>query len=297
MRGERIESVPTIHAKTIVNRVKKPSAWFGAEYNMNIYRGCSHGCIYCDSRSDCYNNTDFDTVKVKENALRIIRDELRRKVPGVIATGAMSDPYNPLERELKHTRNALELINVFHFGAAIDTKSTLVTRDIDVLRDIKTHSPAIVKITITTTDDGLCKKLEPNVSSTSERFEAISKLADNKIYCGVLMMPILPFINDTDENILEILRMAKESGSRFVYPAFGMTLRQGNREYYYEQLSKLFSQIKEKHIKRYGDRYVNTSPKVKKLWGIFTAECERLGLLYEMRSITRHYKWATMSDS
>ena len=287
-----MENVPTLRAKTIVNRVKKPSAWFGAEYNMNIYRGCSHGCIYCDSRSDCYKNTDFDTVKVKENALRIIRDELRRYVikTGVIATGAMSDPYNPMERELKHTRNALELINVFNFGVAIDTKSTLVTRDVDVLRDIKKHSPAIVKVTITTADDGLCRKLEPNAPSASERFEAISKLADNEIYCGVLMMPILPFINDTDENILKILRMAKESGARFVYPAFGMTLRQGNREYYYEQLSKLFPQVREKHAKRYGDRYVNTSPKVKKLWSIFTSECERLGLLYEMRSITRHYK-------
>ena len=286
-----MESVPTIRAKTIVNRVKNPSAWFGAEYSMNIYRGCSHGCIYCDSRSDCYGNTDFDTVKVKENALQIIRNDLRRKVKtGVIATGAMSDPYNPLERELRLTHNALKLIHAFHFGVAIDTKSALVTRDVDTLQDIKAHSPTIVKITITTADDRLCQKLEPHVSSTSERFEAISTLTDNGIYCGVLMMPILPFINDTDENILEILRMAKESGARFIYPALGMTLRQGNREYYFEQLAKLFPQVPEKHIKRYGNRYENPSPRAEKLWDIFTAECERLGLLYDMKAITSQYK-------
>ena len=283
--------IPTIKAKSIVNRVKKPAAWFGAEYNMNIYRGCAHGCIYCDSRSDCYHNTDFDTIKIKENALLIIRDDLRRKVkPGVVATGAMSDPYNPLERELKLTRNALELINAYDFGVAIDTKSALVTRDIDVLRDVKAHSPTIVKITITTADDNLCGKIEPRVSSASERFEAISKLAENGIFCGVLMMPILPFINDTDENITQILRMAKESGARFVYPAMGLTLRQGNREFFYEQLDKIYPQMKEKYIKRYGSRYYNPSPKAKKLWEIFIAECERLGLLYDMRAITSQYR-------
>jgi len=288
----KMENVPVIPAKTIVSRTKKASAWFGAEYNMNIYRGCSHGCIYCDSRSDCYQNTDFDTVKVKENALRIIRDELRKKKAktGVIATGAMSDPYNSLECELKLTRNSLELINAFKFGVAIATKSATVSRDADVLQDIKVYSPVIVKITITTADDNLCKKLEPHVSATSERFETVRKLADSGIYCGVLMMPILPFINDTEENILTILRMAKDSGARFVYPAFGMTLRQGNREYYYEQLDKLFPQIKEKHIKRYGSRYVNSSPKVKKLWEVFTAECVRLDLVYGMSIITNQYK-------
>jgi len=283
-----MDSIP---AKTIVTSVKKPSAWFGAEYNMNIYRGCSHGCIYCDSRSDCYNNKNFDTVKVKEDALRIIRDELRRKVKtGVIATGAMSDPYNPFERELKYTRYALELINAFNFGVAIDTKSDLITRDTDVLRDIKAHSPVIVKITITTADDDLCKKIEPNVSGASERFEALRLLAQNGIYCGVLMMPILPFINDTEDNIVKILHRAKDAGARFVYPAFGMTLRQGNREYFYEKLDKLFPQMKERYIKRYDLRYNCLSPNARKLWGVFTAECERLELRHDMRSITLQYK-------
>lgn len=285
------ENIPTIPAKTIVSRVQKPSHWFGAEYNMNIYRGCSHGCIYCDSRSDCYNNKDFDTVKSKENALQIIRNELRRKVStGVIATGAMSDPYNPFEHRLKLTRNALELINAYVFGVAIATKSTLVTRDVDILQDIITHSPAIVKITITTANEELCKKLEPNVSPASERFQALSVLAYNNIFCGVLMMPIFPFINDNEENILQILRCAKQSGAQFVYPAFGMTLREGNREYYYGQLDKLFPELKENYIKRYGNLYENPSPYAKKLWGIFTTECERLGLLYNMKAIIGRYK-------
>ena len=286
-----MESIQTVPAKTIVNKVKHPSHWFGAEYNMNIYRGCSHGCIYCDSRSDCYRNGEFDIVKPKEDALRIIRDELRRKVkPGVIATGAMSDPYNPLEKDLKLTRNSLELINAFKFGVAIDTKSALVARDVDVLRDIKLHSPTIVKMTITSADNELCRKIEPNVSTTSERFEALSILADKGIYCGVLMMPILPFINDTEENIVGILRLAKEAGANFVYPAIGMTLRAGNREYYYSQLEKLFPQVKEKYIRQYGERYNCSSPKAKKLWGIFTAECARLGLSYNMQAITSQYK-------
>ena len=281
----------TIPAKTIIGRVKKPAEWFGAEYNMNIYRGCTHGCIYCDSRSECYRDPDFDKLKVKEDALRIIRDELRRKIKtGVIGTGAMSDPYNPLEKELNMTRNALELINAFNFGIAIVTKSDLVTRDIDILQDIKTHSPAIVKISITTANDELCKKLEPNVSNSLERFAALEELAKKDIYCGVLMMPILPFINDTEENILGILTKAKNAGARFVYPAMGLTLRTGNREYYYEKLDQLFPGLKLKYAKRYGDRYQCSSPNAKRLWNVFQESCHKLGLIYDMKAITSQYR-------
>ncbi len=281
----------TIPAKQLVYSMKKGSEWFGADYNMNIYRGCSHGCIYCDSRSACYKNPDFDTIKVKENALELIRDDLRRKVKkGVVATGAMSDPYNPLERELFLTRNALELINAFRFGVAIDTKSALVERDIDILQDIKRHSPVIVKMTITTGDDVLCKKLEPNVYVSSERFIALNELSGGDIFCGVLMMPLLPFINDTEENVLGIVEKAKAAGARFVYPAFGMTLRQGNREYYYEKLDALFPGMNHKYAKAYGERYMCTSRKAKKLWGIFVERCQELELLYDMKAITRAYK-------
>jgi len=282
---------PTIPAKSIVYKTKSPDEWFGLDYNMNIYRGCSHGCIYCDSRSDCYRITDFDTVKVKENALQTIRNDLRRKVKtGVVGTGAMSDPYNPLEQELKLTRHALELINAYHFGAGILTKSALAARDVDVLQDIKTHSPTLVQFTVTTADDALCKQLEPNVSVTSERFESMRKLADAGIFCGVLMLPILPFVNDTEENIINILRMAKEAGAKFVYTYMGMTLRQGNREYFYDRLDEFLPQVKEKYIKQFGFRYHCSAPHIKKLWGIYEAECARLGLLSEMKAIIHHYK-------
>jgi len=280
-----------IPAKTIIGRVPKPSAWFGAEYNMNIYRGCTHGCIYCDSRSDCYGDKSFDLIKVKEGALEKIRDELRRKVKsGVIATGAMSDPYNHLEYPLKLTRNALELISAYEFGVAIATKSSMVARDADVLEEIASHSPVIVKLTITTADSDLCKKLEPWVSNTDERFEAIRALSERGIYCGVLMMPILPFINDTEENITELLERAKEAGARFCYPAFGMTLRSGNREYFYEKLDERFPGMKEKYIARYGESYGCPSPRARQLWGAFKERCDELGLLYNMRDIVSQYK-------
>jgi len=277
---------PMVKAKHIVHKVPAPSQWFGADYNMNIYRGCSHGCIYCDSRSDCYRISDFDTVKPKENALEIIRNDLRRKVQtGVIATGAMSDPYNPLEARLKLSRNALELINAYGFGVGISTKSTLITRDVDILCDIISHSPVLVNFTITTADDDICKLVEPNVATSTQRFAAMRILADYGIFCGVLMMPLLPFINDNEENIIKILRQAKDAGAKYAFGSMGMTLRQGNREYYYDKLDAAFPGIKARYVQRYGNRYKIPSPASKQLWAVFAAECERLGLLYDMRAI------------
>lgn len=285
--------VPVIPAKTIVTKMAKPDDWFGIKYNMNIYRGCTHDCIYCDSRSICYQNYDFDTIKVKENALQLLSNELRRKVKkGIISTGAMSDPYNPLEEQLKLTRSALEIMNEYNFGVSIDTKAALVTRDMDILRDIKDHSPVIVKFSITTADDELCKVIEPHVSASSERFNAIRKLSEVGIYCGILVNPILPFINDTEENIIVILKKAKESGAKFIYPEMGMamSLRDGNREYYYKQLDVLFPGLKKEYIKRYGSQYICKSPNEKKLWSVFISYCKELGLLYDMEEITAHYR-------
>ena len=282
-----------IPAKTIITRSKHPEYWFGTEYNMNIYKGCCHGCIYCDSRSNCYGVESFDTVRAKENALEIIRDELRRKSKrGVVATGAMSDPYNPFEKELKLTRHALELCNAFEFGIAIATKSALLARDIDVLCDIKEHSPVLCKVTITTCDDSLAKKLEPGVNAPTERFELIRKLSENGIYTGILLMPVLPFIEDTDENILGIIRQAKEAGARFIYPAFGVTLRENQREWYYEKLNQIFpgEGLVEKYQKRFGNMYECRSPRARHLWKIFSEECHRAGLLYNMKDIISSYK-------
>ncbi len=279
-----------IPAKTIVTRTKNTS-WFGTEYNMNIYRGCCHGCIYCDSRSDCYHVENFDTVRVKANALSIIRDDLRRKVKtGVVATGSMSDPYNPFEEELQLTRHALELIDAFDFGVSIATKSPLVTRDIDVLKDIAQHSPVIVKMTVTTADDALGQKIEPHAALNSERFRALKTLSEQGIYSGILLMPILPFINDTRENIISLVRLAKESGVRFIYPGMGVTLRGNQRDYFYRQLDRLFPGMKAQYIRRYGDQYSCGSPHAKELHALLAEACEKAGILYRMQDIIRRYK-------
>lgn len=220
-----MEYIPT---KTIVSNYKDNPRWFGINYNMNIYKGCCHGCIYCDSRSNCYQIIDFDRVRIKENLIEIIKKDLTSKrKKGVVGTGAMSDPYNPFEEKYLLTRQALKLLDEHRFGIAITTKSDLIVRDIDILKRIQKHSPNLVKITITTFDDELCKKIEPNVSTTSDRFKALKKLSDNNIYSGVLLMPILPFINDTEENIRNIIKRAYECGAKFIF-SYGIGVTKKN---------------------------------------------------------------------
>nr|WP_125153478.1 radical SAM protein [Clostridium rectalis] len=283
-----------IPAKTIISNYTKDNPWFGVNYNMNIYKGCCHGCIYCDSRSECYCINDFNKVRAKENAIEIIHKELKgKRRTGVIGTGAMSDPYNPFEKDLMLTRKALDEINTFNFGAAIATKSNLITRDIDILKKIKKHSPVIAKMTITTFEDDLCKKIEPNVCVSSERFEAINKLSSNGVFTGILLMPILPFINDNEENIIDIVKKAYECGAKFVFAyKMGVTLRQNQRDYYYEQLQKLFPYRKlvPKYKNTFGNRYEYASTNSKKLTFIFKNECEKLGVLYKMNDIILSYQ-------
>ena len=215
----------TIPAKTIVTRTRS-RWWFGTDYNMNLYRGCTHGCIYCDSRSSCYHNPDFDHIAVKENALAIVRDDLRRKEQrGVVATGAMSDPYNPLERKLGLTRHALELLSAYGFGVAVDTKSDLVSRDADVLSEIAAQMPALVKFSITTADPDLAARLEPGAPSPERRFAAMEQLAKAGMFTGLLLMPVLPGLTDNRENLSRLLRQTAEAGGRFFYCWPGLTMR------------------------------------------------------------------------
>lgn len=278
----------TISAKTIVTNKAGGDNWFGENYNMNIYKGCCHGCIYCDSRSECYHVENFDTVRAKENALLTIRNDLQRKVRGgIVGTGSMSDPYNPFEREQELTRHALELINAYGFGVSIATKSPLIVRDIDILTEIKEHSPVLAKITVTAAEDSLCRKIEPNVAPSSERFEAIGALSEAGIFCGILMTPVLPFLEDNEENILAIIQKAHENGARFIYPAFGVTLRQNQRDYFFERLDEGFPGVKEKYLRQFGNAYQCVSPDAKRLWGVFKAACDRLGILYTMKDIVR----------
>ena len=281
-----------IPAKTIVTKTKD-SRWFGIDYNMNIYKGCSHGCIYCDSRSDCYRIDRFDTVRAKKDALRIIRDDLRRKVKtGVVGTGAMSDPYNPFEEELLLTRHALELIDAYGFGAAIATKSALLKRDVDILKSIAGHSPVLCKITVTTLDDSLAGKLEPLASLPSQRLKLLETLSRNGIFAGILLMPVLPFLEDSEENIRGIVKAAYESGASFIYASFGVTLRDNQREWYFDQLNRLFPEQKlaERYAGQYGNNYQCASPHAGKLWRLFAEECTHYGLRYQMPDIIYGYK-------
>ncbi|MBB6624678.1 radical SAM protein [Clostridium gasigenes] len=283
-----------IDAKTIISQYIENNQWFGINYNMNIYKGCCHGCIYCDSRSSCYGIEDFDRVRAKDNAVEIIRKELRgKRKKGVVGTGAMSDPYNPFEKRERLTRGALNQINNFNFGVAIATKSSLITRDIDILNKIKEHSPVLIKMTITTLDDELCSKIEPNVSLSSERFNAIKELSDNGIYTGVLLMPILPFINDDEENIIGIVKKAHECGAKFIFAyGMGVTLRENQRQHYYEKLIELFPEEKlaKKYIEIYENRYEYQSINSKTLWQCFRRECEKYNMLYKMEDIILSYK-------
>lgn len=283
-----------IPAKTIVSGYKENPHWFGINYGMNIYKGCCHGCIYCDSRSNCYQIIEFDRVRIKENSTEIIKKELKsKKTKGVVGTGAMSDPYNPFEEKFMLTREALKVVDENRFGISIATKSDLITRDIDILKRVQSHSPTIIKITITTYDDNLCKKIESNVCPTSKRFKALKKLSDNGIYAGVLLMPILPFINDNEDNIKNIIKKAYQSGAKFVFTyGLGVTLRQNQREYYFEQLRKIFpyENLDKKYIKVYGESYENGAANYDKLWKTFKEECEKYNLLYDMKDIIADYK-------
>ena len=226
-----------IPAKHLLHR-SRSGEWFGTDHTMNLYRGCCHGCLYCDSRSDCYQIEDFDQVKAKADALRILRDDLARKVrPAFISMGSMSDPYNPFEKELLLTRHALELIDAYDLGVAIATKRDLIVRDIDILSSIQRTAPVVCKLTITTVDDDLASRLEPGAPLPSARLAALERLSKAGLFTGVLLMPVLPFVEDSDENVLSVVESAARAGARFVYAALGVTMRQGQREYFLDRKS------------------------------------------------------------
>jgi DNA repair photolyase len=275
-----------IPAKTIITHTAHPETWFGNTYNMNIYRGCCHGCIYCDSRSACYHVENFDKIVAKENALTIIEKELKSKrKKGLVGTGAMSDPYNPQEGKYRFTEGALQLIDRYGFGVNVITKSDLVVRDIVLLKRINMHAPVGIGITITIADDNLAARIEPAAPASSRRFAAIRNLTEQGIYAGILMTPILPFISDNPENISAIIRLAAENGARFIYPAFGMTLREGQREYYYRAVERLYPGLSRKYIETFGNSYQCLSPSHQSLDKFFQRECEHLNIPYRMPDI------------
>ena len=250
---------------------------------MNIYRGCAHGCIYCDSRSRCYHFTHpFEDIEVKRNAPTLLESALRAKRKRcMILTGSMSDPYMPCEQELGLTRRCLEIIRQYGFGAAVLTKSDRILRDIDLLEAINDEAKCVVQMTLTTWDPALCRILEPGVCDTQRRIEALAQIQARGIPTMVWLSPILPFLNDTEENILPILRACGEIGVKgIVCFGMGMTLREGNREYYYAALDRHFPGLKERYIQTYGNTYELTSPDSGSLMRLFHSFCESRGILH-----------------
>lgn len=254
---------------------------------MNLYRGCTHGCIYCDSRSDVYNmNHRFEDIEVKQNALELLKKELIRRKPAMVGTGAMTDPYVPLEGRLEYLRKSLELIYRYGFGFTCITKSDLILRDLDLICKINEKSKAVVQITLTTASDDLCRIVEPNVCPTSRRVEVLEKLKEKGIPTVVWLCPILPYINDTEENINSILDSCIETGVRgIINMGMGLTLRQGNREYFYRKLDEHFPGLKERYVREFGNDYSIPSPNERELRKIFERRTSENGILNDVEDI------------
>lgn len=272
---KKFKIIPS-QANKLLGHVKQPDDWFGLKYNMNLYRGCQHQCIYCDTRSECYQIENFGSeIIYKENALELLRNELASKrIKGTIGLGSMNDPYQPLEASKKLTRKALEIIAEFQFSIHIITKSDLVLRDIDLLKKIS-KIYATVSFSISTADDDLGKIIEPAASPVSNRLKAIEILNNSGIQAGIVMMPILPFLQDNEANITNIVTKGYEHNTAYILPGFGMTMRDRQREYYYKKLDANFPGIKQKYIEKFGESYSCSVNNYHQLNKIFDELCSK----------------------
>jgi len=275
--------IKSILAKTILSKVKNaPEPFFGLSYNMNLYRGCQHACIYCDSRSSVYGIKNFRDIEIKENALELLEKELRSKrVKGTISFGSMNDPYMPVDQQTELTRDALKIINRYRFPVHIITKSTNVLRDIDLLQQTsKTY--AAVSFSITAANVKLSKIIEPGAPVSSERFNAIRELNKSGVYSGMVLTPVLPFITDSKENIEELVQLANEYEAKYILGWMGMTQRNGQREYYYRELDRLFPGIKAKYIHQFGNEYFCAARDFKELEKHFYHICKQYHIPNQM---------------
>lgn len=274
------------NAKRLLMNTPSSGDFFHFDHTLNLYRGCNHGCVYCDSRSECYHIERFDTVRVKKNALLLLRQELAQKRrAGVVMMGAASDPYNALEKELLVTRGALECLLRYGFGVGLSTKSALIARDKDVLSRFQT--PVWVSFSVSTPDDELAALLEPRAALPSQRFSAMRELARAGVFTGVWLNPMLPFLSDGEEDVKNVARMTRENGGRYVISHFGVTLRTGDREYFYAALDNhpRFIGIKKKYIDSFGLDYICPSQNAERLYALLKEECTQAGLLYSYRQI------------
>ena len=262
-----------------------------ARNGLNLYRGCQHGCIYCDARSKCYQmDHPFEDIAVKENGVALLDAALRgKRKPCMIGTGSMSDPYMPLERQLGLTRRLLETVEKHGFGVTLLTKSDLVLRDLELLQRIHRRTKAVVQMTLTTWEDDLCRILEPGVCPTSRRVAALKALQAAGVPTVVWLCPILPFVNDTEENIRAIVKACAGAGVKGIIQfGMGLTLREGNREYYYAALDRHFPGLKERYIRSYGSAYELPSPRERELLRIFHDSCEKWDIWHDNDQIFRY---------
>ncbi|WNY25606.1 SPL family radical SAM protein [Methanolapillus millepedarum] len=298
-----VDAINFVPAKQIITPLPKGTDYMAHTHNMNIYRGCNHGCIYCDSRSVCYQIENFSQVRAKENALFLIEKELSAKSKAgakgsirtkkedgnaqkiIVGTGAMSDPYNSFEKDLCLTRGALDILDRYKCGVSVTTKSALVARDLDLFLKINQHSPVNIAITVTTIDSTVCSKIEPNVSTSKERFSAMKKLSEADLFTGVYMNPVLPFITDSKENISEIVNEAAAAGAKYAMCFFGVTLRKGNRDYFYQNLGG-FPNVRQKYETLFGNKYECAAQNAEELSAAFKQACQKQGLLYKMPEIS-----------
>ena len=258
---------------------------------LNLYRGCSHGCIYCDSRSVCYQmDHGFEDIEVKEDAIAILRQQLQKKRQAcMISTGAMTDPYLHLEEKLRLTQQSLELVEELGFGVALLTKSERVLADIDLLQRINNKTKAVVQVTLTTSEDRLAQKIEPRVSVTSQRIRVLAECQKRGIPTVVWLGPLLPFLTDTEENLRALLVACHETGVKGIINfGFGVTLREGNREYFYQQLDRLFPGVKQRYIQYFGNRYECSSPNNQQLMQVYHQLCEAYGIMHHNEAVFRY---------
>ena len=268
-----------IESKSILSRLQQPpDPYFGTTYSMNLYRGCQHACIYCDSRSSVYQLGALSDIRIKKNALHLLASELgKKKKKATIGTGSMNDPYMPFEKEIQLTRGAMDCIANYKFPVHIITKSNLVVRDIDIIQRIS-KVYAATTLTITTPDDELARKIEPSAPLPSARLKAIYELAKNNLYTGVVISPILPFINDKTDQLTELIRKIKDAGGKYVLFFPGVTLRDGSREYFYQQLDEKFPGIKSAYQLEFGHSYECQSNNASKLNQTFFEICSKYNL-------------------
>lgn len=283
--------LPTFPAKRLLTPVRcSIDDFFYVNYNLNLYRGCNHGCIYCDSRSACYHMDDFDTVRVKEDCLSRLDAELKvKREAGVVGMGAASDAYNRFERTHEITRSALKLLLRYGFGIGIPTKSDLMARDADIYAAIAKVAPVRLCYSISTADDALAAILEPGAPAPSKRFEAMRELSDAGLFVGTWLNPMLPFISDSVESVTRVLEETARAGGKYCITFFSVTLREGDREYFYGALDRApsLAGIKEKYIRAYGLSYDCTVPNVAMLAREYERVCERLGLLWRFSDVNR----------